>query len=175
MKASPRGCLETAGIVVFALAVGALTTSTVLRHRGAPERDPADPPPERAELLPEARARIRVEVLNGSGSPGAAARMTEFLRRQGFDVVDFGNAERFDHPRTTVLDRTGDSRAAREVAAALLGVPIRTAPDSTLFLDVTVIVGDDRTAGLDGSPEETDQSRLERVRAWLERLPTPWR
>ena len=166
-----RGCLETAGVVVFALLIGAFAMSTWLRHRSGEAGRAQD----RAAGATEAngsrvdRSRIRVEVRNGSGIEGAAGRMTEFLREQGFDVVDFGNADRFDHPATFVLDRGGGPVQAREVAAALQGVPIQVAapPDSSRYLDVTVVVGADLDAVLTRRPVP----EAPRWRRWLDRFP----
>lgn len=169
-----RGCLETAGVAVFALLLGGFLASTWLGRAG-----PAGPRPggsveaPATGLDPSERARIRVEVLNGSGVAGAASRMTTYLRDRGFDVVDFGNADRFDHERTVVIDRIGDPRRAREVAATLRGVPIRTEPDSTLYLDVTVVIGDDLEDVL--RPERAPDAGPTGWRAWLDRIPRPWK
>lgn len=162
-----RGCLEVAAIVVVGAAVGAFATSTLLRHVGGPAGGREPVPGAPAPMPPEARARIRIEVRNGSGVPGAAGRMTEFLRRQGFDVVDFGNSDRFDHPRTLVVDRIGDPLKAREVAAALQGVPIRVEPDSSLYLDLTVLVG----ADLEDVIRPPEVEGPGGWRGWLDRLP----
>lgn len=95
-----------------------------------------------ARTLPPA-APVRIEVLNGAGVGGLARDATQRLRAGGFDVVFFGNAGRFDHTRSVVLDRTGDPARARAVAAALGIDSIATALDSTLFLDATVVLGAD--------------------------------
>ncbi len=136
------GCLETVGIAVLALVLGAFVASTLMRHVDQRERPDSEPGVE-ATAPPVSRTRIRVEVRNGAGLPGAAERVTDLLRRRGFDVVDFGNARRFDHERTHVLDRIGNPGYARDVAAVLQGVPIESAPDSSLYLDVTVMIGRD--------------------------------
>jgi hypothetical protein len=162
------GCLETLAIAVFALVIGAFSASTVLRHM-----DPAGPPeiePGAVDSVPSlSRARIRIEVRNGSGKAGAAERVTELLRRRGFDVVDFGNADRFDHQRTVVLDRIGRPEYAREVAAAFQGLPIESAPDSSLYLDVTVRIGRDLEQVLDRADEEAAEGGG--WRRWLGRIP----
>lgn len=149
MKASRRqGCLETAGIAVFALLLGAFAMSSLFQHVGqGSDAGPAEGAGGLRSAPPPARERIRIEVRNGSGIPGAAGRMTEFLRAAGFDVVDFGNAERFDIERTQVLDG-GRPAQAREVATALPGVPIAVRPDSSPYLDVTVLIGRDLPAVL---------------------------
>lgn len=172
------GCLETVGIAVLALVLGAFAASTLMRHVDQRETPDSGPGVENA-APPASRARIRVEVRNGAGLPGAAERMTDLLRRRGFDVVDFGNARRFDHPRTHVLDRIGNPGYARDVAGVLRGVPIESAPDSSLYLDVTVMIGRDleevmERADPDGAEGPGLRHRIEGIldRA-RERIPWP--
>ncbi len=87
--------------------------------------------------------RVRVEVLNGAGRGGLARDATHRLREAGFDVVFFGNADRFDHARSVVLDRVGRPEEARAAAAALGIDSVTTAVDSSLMLEATVILGED--------------------------------
>lgn len=174
---SGRGCLEAAGIAVFALLLGAFAMSTWMRHGGGDERvagvrDPADP-----DAPPAVRMRIRIQVRNGSGVPGAAQSMTTFLRDRGFDVVDFGNAESFDHDRTEILAHDDGSSAAREVGLVLPGVPIREAGDPSPYLDVTVVVGADMDRVLAEAGATTDDTSSggwwDTITGWLDRLPLP--
>ena len=165
MSLGRGGCLQVLGIVVFAVFVGGFLASTWLQHQVA-EPSAGSAPADSAAAPAIDRSRVRVDVRNGSGLEGAAGRMTEHLRRQGFDVVDFGNADRFDHPRTYVVDRGGGTLAAREVAAALQGVAIETAPDSSPYLDVTVIVGEDLDRVLTRRPVPEARG----WRGWLDRL-----
>lgn len=88
-------------------------------------------------------AGIRVEVLNGSGEPGIARAATRKLRDWGFDVVYLGNAGHFDHETSTVIQRAGDMEGPQAVAAALGIGALERDPDSTLALEVTVILGKD--------------------------------
>jgi hypothetical protein len=157
-------------IVVFALVLGAFAASTWMRHvgnRDARDGAPAAEPADAVTRHSLERARIRVQVRNGSGIPGAAAQVTEYLREAGFDVVDFGNAEGFDEPRTVVIDRVGDRDRALEVAAVLRGVPIRSEVDTSLYLDVTVLVGRDAEALLAESAGSRDTPGWRR---WLRRI-----
>lgn len=96
------------------------------------------------QAAPDGRApegvRIRVEVLNASSVQGLARRATFFLRDRGFDVVESGNAAQ-KHDSTIVLDRSHNPEWARLVAKAMGGVPVAEAPDSTRYVDVTVLIG----------------------------------
>jgi hypothetical protein len=101
-----------------------------------------------AGTLDRSRApRIRIEVLNGAGQAGLAREATAQLRERGFDVVYFGNAREFGQDSSLVLDRVGSEEAARTVASALGITNIRSVPDSTLLLEVTVILGKDWRVG----------------------------
>ncbi len=83
--------------------------------------------------------RIKVEVLNGTRTKGLARRATLYLRDRGFDVVGSGtNIE----PRATtvVYNRSSHPEWARLVARAL-NAPAVNLPDSSRYLDVTVILG----------------------------------
>lgn len=86
--------------------------------------------------------RIRVEVLNASEASGLARRGTMHLRDRGFDVVYYGT-ERPLRDSTVVLDRSNHPEWAALVARALGGVPVESAPDTSRYLDVTVLLGPD--------------------------------
>ena len=93
------------------------------------------PPDQRAP----AGVRIKVEVLNATTTRGLARRATSFLRDRGFDVVGSGTV-RAARDSTLVLDRSGHPEWARLVAKAL-DAPMESRPDSSRFLDVTVLLG----------------------------------
>lgn len=98
-----------------------------------------------SELIVGGRARaIQLDVLNGSGQPKLAQRLTDYLRARGFDVVELGNYPS-SVEATHVLDRAGNLDAAKQVAAAL-GIPeeqVQQKIDKSLYLDVSVIIGKD--------------------------------
>ncbi len=125
-----------AGLALLVVA-GASAAALALWH-GA-----GTPPPEqtRAASVPAPGRRVTVEVLNAGGRPGAARDATQLLRRDGFDVVYFGNAGKFGRDSSLVLDRVGDLANARAVAQALGIHDVRSEPDTTLYLDVSVILG----------------------------------
>jgi hypothetical protein len=85
-------------------------------------------------------SRVRVQVLNGSDKSGLAALATDHLREAGFDVVSIGNA-RSSVAASIVLDRVGNRAAADSVARRLGIARVETRRDTTLYLEVTVILG----------------------------------
>ncbi len=68
-----------------------------------------------------------------------ARRATLFLRDRGFDVVGTGTT-RPPRDSTLVLDRSGHPEWARLVAKAL-NARMESRPDSSRYLDVTVLLG----------------------------------
>ncbi|HEY0997982.1 MAG TPA: LytR C-terminal domain-containing protein [Gemmatimonadaceae bacterium] len=85
--------------------------------------------------------RVRVEVLNGTKTRGLARRAMLYLRDRGFDVVSLGNAPR-PYDTTMVLDHAQGARWAGVAAAAMGGgARVESRPDSSRYLDITVIVG----------------------------------
>lgn len=104
----------------------------------APRLDPVTP-----AVDPGDSERPRVEVLNASTRAGLARDATARLRDAGFDVVFYGNAPANVPDSTVVLDRLGRIEAAWGVARALGIERVRTAIDSTLLLEVSVILGSD--------------------------------
>jgi hypothetical protein len=83
---------------------------------------------------------VRVEILNATDTKGLARRAMLVLRNAGFDVVFFGNtAQRSD--TTRILDRSGHSNWAALAARAMGHALVEEQPDTSRFLDLTVLVG----------------------------------
>jgi hypothetical protein len=99
-------------------------------------------PPGRVGVLVPDGVRIKVEVLNSSGLRGQARRATFALRDAGFDVVRLGN-DTVHRDSTLVLVRSGREDWAQLVARSLGGARVESRPDSSRYLDVTVLLGSD--------------------------------
>jgi hypothetical protein len=129
--------------------------------------EPAGPPPTptpdpallaQAQAEVEAESRHRAEVAaalqdegakivvqNGTPSQDLAADTADYLRNQGFSIVQFGPADRTDYPRTVIVDYTGKSYALM-LLADIFNVSdenIRRSPNLKSEVDVRVIVGAD--------------------------------
>ena len=85
--------------------------------------------------------RIKVEVLNGTRTRGLARRATRYLRDRGFDVVGSGSASE-QRDSTLVIDRSSHPEWAYLVGRAMKA-KVTAQPDSSRYLDVTVILGAD--------------------------------
>ena len=106
-------------------------------------------PPVVAEKKPpveEEKARVlQIEVLNGCGVPGVAAKFTDYLRKQGFDVVRTDNYESFNVLKTVVIDRRGNLKNGAKIAEVLgLGKEkVLQEVNEAYLIDATVILGRD--------------------------------
>lgn len=99
-----------------------------------------------AYAIPSPERRITVEVLNGTRRAGAARVATRILRRQGLDVVFFGNADR-RADSTRVIVRRGDPGRGSDVRDALGVGRVVVEPDTLRRVDVSVILGQDFRPG----------------------------
>ena len=94
----------------------------------------------------EEKVRIlQVEVLNGCGVSGVAAKFTDYLRAKGFDVVKTDNYESFNVLKTVVIDRRGSLKNGDRIAEALgLGKErVLQEVNEAYLIDATVILGRD--------------------------------
>ena len=99
-------------------------------------------PSDAQVVVGETLHTIQLDVLNGVGEPKLAQRMTDYLRSRGFDVVELGNVDETVE-KTVVVDRSGNLRAAEQVAKVIGVAPEQVVQkiDKTLYLDVSVYIG----------------------------------
>lgn len=93
------------------------------------------------------RQTLQIDVKNGSGIQGIANKFTDYLRANGFDVVETGNFTASDIKTTMVIDRIGNLNNAKKIASSL-GVSekyVIQQISKDYFLDATVVIGKDYT------------------------------
>jgi len=99
--------------------------------------------PNAGELLTTEAARV--EVLNGTLTPGLAKSATEYLLSKGMNVVSVGNAEATDYGTTIIYDYTGKPYTAQWLAEVFhissSSIVSGNNPDSDV--DVRIILGAD--------------------------------
>lgn len=122
------------------------------------KKDPGTAAPPTGPPLRTPPENIHVEVLNGSGVPGAATRLAERLQVAGFVVTGVGTADRDDYTTTTVRHDPAYDESGRTLNAAVSGSLI--AVDASLGRTLVVVVGSDNpkvvpvtVAGSTASPQ----------------------
>ncbi|MBN1823456.1 MAG: LCP family protein [Endomicrobiales bacterium] len=86
--------------------------------------------------------RIRVEVWNASGKSRLAENVTWLLRKQGFDVIQYGTFQ-VRQKKSLIKDLTGDLRSAQKISELLECGEVITRYDEKRFIDISVILGED--------------------------------
>ena len=84
---------------------------------------------------------VHIRVENGSGTPGAASAVADFLRQRGYTIVETRNAKDFGNLKTTI--KTNDQKIAGEIAKQL---PVKSPQIAVVALDdvdVVIVVGRD--------------------------------
>jgi len=87
--------------------------------------------------------KIKIEVLNGCGVQDLARVTTDYLRKKGFDVINYANAAE-EQKRTVVIDRLSPEKRWAKIVADALEVKLTSAIiDSSLCVHVLVLLGKD--------------------------------
>lgn len=113
--------------------------------------EPAAMPPSAGSAAVAAvpAASIKVDVKNGSGTPGLGRRLASALRAKGFTIQSVANADRFSYGTTEIhVHSTAQPLAGERVRLAIPLPTVTISPDATApskptASDVTVIVGRD--------------------------------
>jgi len=130
-----RRTLRRLLIALGALALmGALVATRAMRRPDSAIRAPAP------DATAPDGARVRVQVLNATTTRGLARRAMFHLRDRGFDVVEMGTSDQ-QLDSTLILDRSGHPEWAKRVADALGAARVEARPDTSRYLDVTVLLG----------------------------------
>ena len=98
-----------------------------------------------AEVIGAEAARL--SVLNGTATAGLAATTTDYLKGQGYNVVETSNADQL-YPSTTLYDYTGNPYTLKYLTELMKVDPNRiySRYDPTSPVDVVVILGNDWAA-----------------------------
>lgn len=89
--------------------------------------------------------KIEVEIHNGCGVSGLANMYTDFLRAEGYDILDSKNAQHFSYPQSLILHHNDDYNIALSLAKTM-GITesqISILEDKNKLHDLTLIIGQD--------------------------------
>jgi len=87
---------------------------------------------------------VSIEIVNGNGTPGTAARMRLWLRERGVEAGRLANLWPYKSAHTLVFYRPGKADEAHEVAARMpLHAEVVLAPAGSTRADLRVLIGHD--------------------------------
>jgi hypothetical protein len=123
---------------------------TPVRVEPTPTPAPPTPTPTLAPAEIEAMQQLasegaRIAVQNGTQEPNFAARVAAMLIEAGYQVVEFGDADRLDYPSTVLIDYTGKDYTLQQLVETFQVTPenVRHSPNLRSPFDIRVIVGED--------------------------------
>jgi LCP family protein required for cell wall assembly len=89
---------------------------------------------------------VHLEVLNGTGVPGMAAKVRDLLGAQGWQVVSIGDADRGDYTQSVLINYGVSDTVIQQVSSAL-GLQLALASVSGLnddtHVDARIVIGQD--------------------------------
>lgn len=91
-------------------------------------------------------ATVRIEILNGTTLPGAAARTAQLLQQQGWQVASIGDADRSDYSQTIVINYGVADAVAAMVSTDLSLKPAQAQINGLAVsapVDIRIVVGRD--------------------------------
>ena len=88
--------------------------------------------------------RLQIEVLNGCGVKGIADLYTNYLRKNGYDVINYKNAENFSYNSTIILIHKNNLNTNHfKNLMKIDPLNIKNLFDEKIFFDLTLIIGKD--------------------------------
>lgn len=99
--------------------------------------------PKQAQVVVRTSYAGDVDVRNSGGISGASSAMRDFLRRNGFDVVSYGDADVQNSDETILAVHTPDWEGAKPLAKLLKTENVLYIKDKRAYVDATVYVGKD--------------------------------
>jgi LCP family protein required for cell wall assembly len=129
---------------LFTMPVVAVPTPTPTQP-APPTPTPTLAPVQIEGLQQLAEEGARIAVQNGTSEPNFAARVAAKLMEQGFQVVEFGDADRTDYPSTVIVDYTGKTYTLDRLVDMFQVTPenVRRSPNLRSEIDIRIVVGQD--------------------------------
>lgn len=113
---------------------------------------------EKQEVQVVRKYKGDVEVLNSCGEQGAAAKMRAYLRKNGFDVVNFRNDKLQNYDETIVVLRNPEWEGAEALAKALKTENVLTIISKRAVVDAAVYIGKDFHEIIEPEQEEDNDN-----------------
>jgi len=145
-KRSQSGVVAATAATSAAKEAAAAPAEDAADIQAAAQVAPAPVPAATASDTPTSLQAVRLELSNGNGIPGAAARLKRWLIHEGLAVQRLSNRQPYVQQQTVIQYRTGQQATAQRVAEALrMTAQLDAMPSAGLQPDVRVVLGHDWT------------------------------
>lgn len=136
-------------IIILMIVVGTLGFFLVKRSKTKKVVTPVVtkevPPTATPTPKPFDRSKLSIQVLNGSGEPGASKKGSDFLEPLGYNVVEVSNADNFKYEKVTIKIKQSKSEYLGQLKKDLAGKyevgSISASLVETAREDAVVIIG----------------------------------
>jgi len=145
LAAMPRTEVRQLGaalVEVLRIAPAATVKSTAMPGKAPVPAKPAGP----TAAAPALPAPVRLEISNGNGVNGAAARLARSLRVEGLKTVRLTNMKSFDVPISRI-EYQREQQAMAESLSERLGLPLKAQSGNSPNVDMRIVLGHDATLG----------------------------
>lgn len=85
---------------------------------------------------------LRLEISNGNGIAGAAARLARILKAEGIKTTRLTNVKNFGVPISRI-EYQGDQQLPAQALARRLGLPLHARSDKSVYADMRIVLGRD--------------------------------
>jgi len=133
--------LGAALVEVLRVAPAAMKAAAMPGPAPIPGR-PANP----TAAMPAFPAPVRLEISNGNGINGAAARLARSLSVEGLKTVRLTNVKNFDVPISRIEYQRGQQVMAESLSERL-GLPLKAQNEKSPDVDMRIVLGHDATLG----------------------------
>lgn len=107
---------------------------------------PAPAKPAIPAATPPVPAPVRLEISNGNGVAGAAARLARSLSMEGLKTVRLTNVRNFDVPISRI-EYQREQKLMAESLSERLGLPLKAKSDKSPWADLRIVLGHDAYEG----------------------------
>lgn len=113
-------------VIVVLIIVAVIGAYMIFRQNEKPKSTEVVVTEKKEEPTPTEKPKInkesvKIQVLNGTGTPGQAGKAVEVLKEAGYnaDNIKTGNAEDYNHKVTTLTAREGFADVAKDIKESL--------------------------------------------------------
>jgi hypothetical protein len=85
---------------------------------------------------------LRLEISNGNGIAGAAARLARILKAEGIKTTRLTNVKNFGVPISRI-EYQGDQQLPAQALSRRLGLPLHARSDKSVYADMRIVLGRD--------------------------------
>ncbi len=156
-------------VIVIAIILAALIGGFLIlrqpkktQETNAATATPSQPTPTEKPKID--KKTVKIQVLNGTGTPGQAGKAVEELKKAGYDAnnIKTANASDFNHSVTNVAAKSGFEDIANDVKQALSTIFDNVQIDSTTLskdgeFDIVVTTGGKKFEEPTSTPKPTSQ------------------